>query len=155
MYEKRAKTGYFSFADKHTTFITKHKRNYNRFIMNCKEKRIGHFFDYIAETCLELIEHIFFSIRKRRKWTSNLTEEYHIDKKYKEEHFVCDFLKERKKAITHNGYRIAVEYTTGNCKKHSIGTVVLRRKNKIISTAELITKEDDSTKLIYWVLDDK
>lgn len=108
--------------------------------------------DFIAEKVLEWAEYLFHLFKRRTVWTSNLTESYHIYEKHRNKAFVEDFLKERKRVLNINKYKMEIKTVDEDCDTNTIGEVLLLRKNKLICRATLKTKESDSPdcKLIYW-----
>lgn len=77
---------------------------------------------------------------------------YHIYKKHRGVAFVEDFLKERRRVLNINRYKMEIKTVDEDCDTNTIGQVLLHRKNKLICQATLKTKESDSPdcKLIYW-----
>lgn len=111
-----------------------------------------HLCDCIAEKCLEWADYLLHIFRRKREWTSNLTESYQIYDKYKDEDFVKDFLGERSKILKLNRYRMEIKRLPHEGGKNEIGRVLLLRKGKLISQATLKTKNSDTAgnRLIYW-----
>lgn len=112
--------------------------------------------DIIVEKLLEMGEYIFYSFRRKRKWTSHLIESYRIYDKFIEEEFVKNFLSERRKALRLNKYKMEIKVLPHDEKEEeSIGKVLLMRHKKLISTATLKIKKSDKAdnKLIYWSFD--
>jgi hypothetical protein len=89
--------------------------------------------------------------RRRKEYRSTLIEEYSIEKRFMKEDYVIEFLKEREKAIRQNRYSMRIKeeensFGDGNV----IGRVTLLRNKERIDEAKLITKEGDSSNIIYW-----
>ncbi len=123
-----------------------------------KSREIGkskQLYDIIVEKLLELAEHIFYTFKRRKRWTSHLTERYHIYPKFSSEEFVKDFLAARNKAIRINNYKMEVKTLACDGETNHVGKVLLMRGKKIISQATLKIKESDreDNKLIYWSFD--
>ncbi|MBQ8271082.1 MAG: hypothetical protein IJZ22_07780 [Bacteroidaceae bacterium] len=120
-----------------------------------KSREIGksrHLCDCIAEKCLEWAEYLLYAFKRKREWTSSLTESYQIYDKYKDEEFVKDFLGERSKILRLHKYRMEIKRLPHEGEKNEIGKVLLMRKEKLISQATLKIKSSDkeSNRLIYW-----
>lgn len=120
-----------------------------------KEKEISKtkaVYEYIIEKIMEWLHYLRYGLFRNDNWVSNLTEEYHIHKNHINEHYVQDFLSERKKIINNNHYRIIIKEIPEIENKLIIGKVVLMRKNKLIHHATLKIKDCDNCKnrLIFW-----
>jgi hypothetical protein len=105
----------------------------------------------LLEKILELAEHLKYKLKWRRYYASNLIEIYHINRRFINEDFVQDFLKQREKIIKGNRYKMSVRESSLENGENIIGEVRLYRKKKFIHKATLITKgEECNSKLIYW-----
>ena len=110
-----------------------------------------HLSDYVAEKIMEWVEYLLYVFRRKREWTSNLTESYEIYCKYIDKDFVREFLNEREKILKLNRYKMVTKAIPGEGKDGCIGKVILHRKKRVISQAILKTKKND--KLIYWAFE--
>ena len=112
------------------------------------------FYEVLQETFLEWAEHLKYKLKWRKSYSSNLIEVYCIDKRFINEDFVKDFLKQREDIIKKNRYKMNITTSTFENDKNIIGEVKLYRKKKFIHKATLITKDKDTdNKLIYWDFD--
>lgn len=100
---------------------------------------------------MEWIVFLFYSLKGKRAWTSNLTESYHIYEKHREKQYTKDFLAAREKVLKLNKYNMEIKELPGG-DLYTVGEVILSRKKKEISRATLCIKESDNceNKLIYW-----
>ena len=111
-------------------------------------------FEVLQEKILEWVEHLKYKLRRRRSYSSNLVEVYCIDKKFIDEDFVKDFLKQREIIIKNNRYRMSIIESTYNNDENMIGEVKLYRNKTFIHKAALvIKKEETQNRLIYWKFD--
>ncbi len=114
-----------------------------------------HLCDIIVEKSLELAEYLLYAFRRKREWTSHLTEEYCIYDNYADKEFVKDFLAARRKALELNRYKMEIKTIPHHDESDTIGYVRLLRNKKLISRATLKIKESDrdDNKPIYWSFD--
>ncbi len=115
--------------------------------MNCK-----YVFKVTQERLMEWLTHLWYKFRGSGAYKSKLVEVYKIKKHFIDEDFVKEFLKERKKAVAPDRYRIEIVTDGTLSDDETIGTVTLMRKKKVIDKATLVTKKYDceNEKLIYW-----
>lgn len=113
-----------------------------------KTKRILSCF---TEICMEWIEFLIYSMKKRKNWESNLVEVYSIKKEAREKPHVQEFIEAREKALKPNNYKMVVEDYNGHCDEETIGKASLYRKKNLIGQATLKTKKGED--LIYWVFE--
>ena len=119
----------------------------SKVISNCK-----HVYEILIEKIMEFTDYLKFKFKRQDEYRSNLVEVYNISKKYINEEYVQEFLKERQKCVGPNRYKIEVRTYDNEESEEKIGEVVLSRKKKIIEKATLVIKRNipDSEKLIYW-----
>lgn len=119
----------------------------SKVISNCK-----HVYEILIEKIMEFTDYLKFKFKRQDEYRSNLVEVYNISKKYINEEFVQEFLKERQKCVGPNRYKIEIRTYDNEESEEKIGEVVLSRKKKIIEKATLVIKRNipDSEKLIYW-----
>lgn len=119
----------------------------SKVINNCR-----YVYDMLVEKIMECAEFLKFEIGRKNEYKSNLVEIYKIKEKHLNNDFVKEFLKERKKSIAPDRYKIEIvaDNTPGN--EETIGEVILMRKNKLIEKAQLLTNPNvpDAEKLVYW-----
>lgn len=109
------------------------------------------YYEVLQEKFLEWVEHLKYKLKWRRSYSSNLIEVYCIDKKFINEDFVKDFLKQRENIIKNNRYKMNIITSTFENNKNIIGEVRLYRKKRFIHKATLTIKNEDTVnKLIYW-----
>jgi DNA-binding LacI/PurR family transcriptional regulator len=107
--------------------------------------------EVLLEKILEWAEHLKYRVKWKRSHTSNLIEVYCIDRRFINENFVQDFLREREKIIRNNRYRMSIRETEQGSEENVIGEVRLYRKKTFIHKATLITKSGETkNRLIYW-----
>lgn len=109
-------------------------------------------FKVTQERLMEWLTHLWYKFRGSGAYKSKLVEVYKIKKRFMDEDFVKEFLKERKKAVAPGRYRIEIVTDETPGDDETIGSVTLMRKKKVIDKATLVTKKYDreSEKLIYW-----
>ncbi|MBO7229849.1 MAG: hypothetical protein J6V20_00340 [Bacteroidaceae bacterium] len=119
----------------------------SKVISNCK-----HVYEILIEKIMEFTDYLKFKFKRQDEYRSNLVEVYNISKKYINEEYVQEFLKERQKCVGPNRYKIEIRTYDNEESEEKIGEVVLSRKKKIIEKATLVIKRNipDSEKLIYW-----
>ena len=119
----------------------------SKVISNCK-----HLYEILIEKIMEFTDYLKFKFKRQDEYRSNLVEVYNISKKYINEEYVQEFLKERQKCVGPNRYKKEIRTYDNEESEEKIGEVVLSRKKKIIEKATLVIKRNipDSEKLIYW-----
>ena len=117
-------------------------------------------YQILAEECMEILEHLWYCLKGKRNYKSNLIEQYSIKPEFMEKEYVKIFLRERENIISRNRYRMTVkeEKETGNSDGDSdnvIGHVRLFCKRRFIHQATLVIKPDTErhTGLVYWKFD--
>ena len=107
----------------------------SKVINNCR-----YVYEMLAEKIMEFTEFIKFEIGRKEKYQSNLVEIYRIKEKYLDKDFVNAFLRERKKNIGPNRYKIKIVPDPTPADEEVIGEVVLMRKNKVIEKKQVVLK---------------
>lgn len=118
----------------------------NKVLSNC----LTHY-EVLQEKILEWAEHLKYKLKWKRNYSSNLIEVYYIDKRFMNEDFVQEFLKQREKIIKGNRYQMNIIESSFNNEKNVIGEVKLFRKKTFIHKASLVIKDGETkNRLIYW-----
>ena len=120
-------------------------------IIKINSETIKKLYEYIIEKCMEWIVYLYNSLTVQEKWTSNLSEHYHIYKEYIGNEFVKTFLDERENILKRNRYRMKIEVLCEKAEPDVVGKVILCRKEKAIHQATLKVRHSNGNEgIIFW-----